>query len=47
MAFVIEQRQAELFEIVGTLRPSRRFTSLLDSGQQQPNQHCDNGNDDQ
>jgi hypothetical protein len=32
---------AELFEVVGTLDPGRRFTDFLDGGKQQANQNGD------
>ncbi len=44
---VIVNRQADLLEIVLALRPAGRFAGLLDSGQQQGNQHGNNGDDDE
>jgi hypothetical protein len=44
---VIVNRQSDLLEIVFALRSAGRFAGLLDSGQQQGNQHGNNGNDDQ
>src|SRR3954467_14079616 len=39
--------EAQLFQVVGTLGPSRCLASSLDRGQQQRNQYRDDGNDDQ
>jgi hypothetical protein len=44
---VIVHRDAELLEVALARRASSRFASLLNGGQQQCNQHSDDGNDDQ
>jgi hypothetical protein len=36
-------RNSDLFQVIGTLHSSRRFTSGLHSGQEQSNQNADNG----
>lgn len=42
-AFVIDPRQAELFEVVLTLRATSRFARRLNGGQQQCDQDADDG----
>ena len=44
---VIVQRHSQLLQIVFALRSSGRFASLLDGGQQQRYQNCDDCNDDE
>src|SRR5260370_5377047 len=39
--------EPKLLEVVGAFRPRRRLTNLLDGRQQQPDEHCDDGDDDQ
>jgi hypothetical protein len=46
-AVIIVQRQSELLEIVPALYPTGRFAGLLDSGQKQRNQNCDDCNHNQ
>jgi hypothetical protein len=42
---VVVHRQTELLQIVLALAPPRCFTGLLHSGQQERNQHRNDGND--
>ena len=44
---VILQRQTNLLQIVSALRSPGSLPGLLDGGQQQCNQHRDDGDDDQ
>ncbi len=44
---VVVQSESELFQVVGTLHPSCRFSRGLNGGQQQGDQHADDGNDDE
>jgi len=46
-AFEVVDRQANLFQVVGTLRPPGRFPRRLHRGQQQGHQDADNGYHDQ
>src|SRR5262249_32825592 len=46
-ALVVEDRQAELLQIVRTLRPGRRLADLLHRRQQEPDQHRDDSDDDE
>jgi len=43
---VIVLGQSELFEVIGALHPPCGFPGCLNGGQQQGDQHADNGNDD-
>src|SRR5262245_10783868 len=45
--FVVVHRQAQLLEIVATLRASGRFARLLHSRKEQRHQDRNNGNDDE
>src|SRR5436309_1431614 len=44
---VIVRGQAKLLHVVGALDPAGGLADLLDGGQQQADQHGDDGNDDQ
>jgi hypothetical protein len=41
------QGDAQLLEVVGALDPGRRLADLLDGGQQESDQHRDDGDDDE
>ena len=43
----IVQRQTDLFQVVAALSSTSRFAGLLNRGQQQTDQHANNGDDDQ
>ena len=45
--FIIHDRKAQLFDLVGATRPTGRLTGMLHGRQQQADKHTDDRNHDQ
>jgi hypothetical protein len=41
------EAEADLMQVVGTLDPASRIAHLLDRGQEERQENCDDGDDDQ